>query len=100
MLLAAVEDAEAHGVTWSALSCSPSHVTVRGVKDVAVKGDTVMGTVEVTADRSDSDEPRLHVSPSSDGLDRPGPGAPISEEASIDDQCPPWAATAFTSLQL
>lgn len=95
VLLEAVEDVDAYGVTWWALSCSQSHVTFRGLTDVVVGGEVMTATVEVAARDIDGTEPGLQVSLYSSGGDSQPPSVP---DERVDVDCGPWAAAAFASL--
>lgn len=96
VLLEAVEDVDANGVTWWALSCSQDHVPFRGSKDVVVGGEGVTATVEVAARDIDGTEPGLQVTLYSSGSDSQ---PPIVPDERVDVDCAPWAAAAFASLR-
>jgi len=96
VLLEAVEDVGASGVTWWALSCSRSHVTFRGLKDVTVGHEVVTATIEVAARDIDGTEPGLQVGLYSSGSDSQPPSVP---DERVDVDCAPWAAAAFASLR-
>jgi hypothetical protein len=98
-LLDAVEDVDQHDVTWWSLSCSPFAVVFTGRTDVIVAGERLFAMVDVGLYELDSHEPFLRIGLSSDGIDRPGPGAPRLPEPTMGDECPTAVSEAFASLQ-
>lgn len=98
-LLAAVEDVDHYDVTWWSLSCSPFAVAFTGRTDVGVGDDALLAMVDVGLYELDSHEPFLRIGLSSDGIDRPGPGAPRLPEPTMGDDCPTAVSEAFASLQ-
>ena len=98
-LLAAVGDVDHQEVTWWSLSCSAFGVVFRGRTEVVAGSEALFATVEVGVYELDGDEPFLRITLSSDGIDRPGPGAPQLPEPRVDDGCPPAVSEAFASLQ-
>jgi hypothetical protein len=98
-LLDAVEEVDQHDVTWWSLSCSPFAIVFTGRTDVVVGDEALFAMVDVGLYELDSDEPFLRIGLSSDGIDRPGSGAPRLPEPTMGDECSTAVSEAFASLQ-